>query len=218
MFAEFIGSRLLVFTAISPTILGFNVFDSGVTLTVIMDALAVGFVLFVLIEVLEPVSYCHINPAVTIAMLVAGKIGFKAGLLYIVVQLIGGICGTIASHAMFIGHDFFQWIVISDALRSGGNYFGEFMGTFTLVLVIFGCGYKKSTRPGLIIGLLVGGFLLTTSSTMFANPMVTVSRVFTWAIAGIRPTDASVFVVVQILAAIVATGVAKFLFPERIEA
>jgi glycerol uptake facilitator-like aquaporin len=147
----------------------------------------------------------------------ARKIGFKAGLLYIVVQFAGGLCGTLASHAMFIGLDFFQWIVISDAVRSGGNYFAEFMGTFTLVLVIFGCGYKKSTRPGLIIGLLVGGFLLTTSSTMFANPMVTVARIFTWAIAGIRPTDAFVFVAVQIVAAIAATGVAAYLFPERNE-
>lgn len=82
LFAEFIGSLLLVFTAISPTILGYHVFESGVALAVIMDALAVGLVLFVLIEVLEPVSYCHINPAVTIAMMVAKKIGMKAGFLF----------------------------------------------------------------------------------------------------------------------------------------
>ena len=71
LFAEFLGSLLLVFTAISPIILGFNVLESGIAIAVVMDALAVGFVLCVLIEILEPVSYCHINPAVTIAMMIS---------------------------------------------------------------------------------------------------------------------------------------------------
>jgi glycerol uptake facilitator-like aquaporin len=89
------------------------------------------------------------------------------------------------------------------------------MGTFTLVLVIFGCMYKKSTRPGLIIALLVGGYLITTSSTMFANPQVTIARVFTWAIAGIRPIDALVFVGMQVFGGLVAAGVARYLFPAK---
>ena len=213
--AEFLGSLLLVFAAISPTILGYNVLKSGVPIAVLMDAIAVGFVLFVLIEIFEPVSYCHINPAVTIAMLATKNIEPKAGILYIIVQIIGGICGTFISHAMFIGNDFFQWVVISEVVRSGGNYFAEFVGTFTLVLVIFGCMYKKSTRPGLIIGFLVGGFLITTSSTMFANPQVTIARIFTWAIAGVRPVDAFVFLVMQVIGGLAAAGAATYLFPAR---
>jgi glycerol uptake facilitator-like aquaporin len=213
LFAEFLGSLLLVFVAISPTILGYNVLGASIPIAVLMDAIAVGFVLFVLIEILEPVSYCHINPAVTIAMMASKNISVKTGILYIIVQIIGGICGTFVSHAMFIGNDFFQWAIISDVARDGGAYFGEFMGTFTLVLVIFGCMYKQSTRPGLIIGLLVGGFIITTSSTMFANPQVTIARIFTWAIAGIRPVDALVFVIVEIIAALAAVGVAAYLFP-----
>ena len=213
--AEFLGSLLLGFAAISPTILGYNVLKSGVPIAVLMDAIAVGFVLFVLIEIFEPVSYCHINPAVTIAMLATKNIEPKAGILYIIVQIIGGICGTFISHAMFIGNDFFQWVVISEVVRSGGNYFAEFVGTFTLVLVIFGCMYKKSTRPGLIIGFLVGGFLITTSSTMFANPQVTIARIFTWAIAGVRPLDAFVFLVMQVIGGLAAAGVANYLFPAQ---
>ena len=177
-----------------------------------MDAIAVGFVLFVLIETLGPVSGCHINPAVTIAMLVAKKIEGKAAIGYIIVQMIGGLLGVLASHAMFIEHDFFQWIVISDVTRSDGAYFAEFVGTFVLVLVIFGTIRHNTANAGLIIGLLVGGFLITTSSTMFANPMVTIARIFTWAIAGVRPFDAVVFVIVQIVAALIATGVASYLF------
>jgi glycerol uptake facilitator-like aquaporin len=179
LFAEFLGSLLLVFVAISPTILGYNVLGASIAIAVLMDAIAVGFVLFVLIEIFEPVSYCHINPAVTIAMMASKNIDARMGFLYIIVQIIGGICGTFVSHAMFIGNDFFQWAIISDVTRNGGTYFAEFVGTFTLVLVIFGCMYKKSTRGGLIIGLLVGGFIITTSSTMFANPQVTIARIFT---------------------------------------
>ncbi len=148
--------------------------------------------------------------AVTVAMLYSKNIETKAGVLYIVVQVIGGLLGVIISHAMFIGHDFFQWIAISETLRSGGAYFAEFVGTFVLVLVIFGTMHHKTTQPGLIIG-----FLITTSSTMFANPQVTIARVFTWAIAGVRPLDAVIFVVVQMVAAIAATGMASYLFYPR---
>ncbi|MCB0187578.1 MAG: aquaporin, partial [Caldilineaceae bacterium] len=164
------------------------------------------------IETLGPSSGCHINPAVTIAMLFAKRIEVKAGVLYIVVQLLGGLCGTIASHAMFIGHDFFQWAAVAEVTRNDGAYFAEFVGTFVLVLVIFGTIHNKAAQPGLIIGFLVGGFLITTSSTMFANPQVTIARAFTWSIAGVRPIDAIVFVVVQIVAAIAATAVASCVF------
>lgn len=217
LFAEWLGSMILVVAAISPTILGFNVFKSGVAVAVVMDAFAVWLVLFVLITVLGPVSFCHINPAVTLAMMASKNIEVKTGLCYIVVQFIGGICGTIASHFMFVGNDFFQWMAISGNARSGGPYFAEFMGTFMLVLVIFGLMHHKTEqahRAGFVIASLVGGFLLTTSSTMFANPQVTFARIFTWAIAGIRPVDAGVFIVVEIAAALAAVGVSGILFRE----
>lgn len=213
--AEFLGSLLLVFTAISPIILGFNVLDAGIATAVLMDAIAVGFVLFVLIETLGPISGCHLNPAVTLAMFLTKRINGRTGVLYVMVQLVGGLLGTIASHAMFIGHDFFQWVAISTVARGGGAFWAEFVGTFVLILVIFGTIHHRSAQPGLIIGLLVGGFLITTSSTMFANPQVTIARVFTWAMAGIRPFDAVIFVVVQITAVFVATPIAAYLFPEH---
>ena len=215
LLAEFLGSLLLVLTAISPIILGYNILDSGIALAVLMDAIAVGLVLFALIETLGPVSGCHINPAVTIAMMFTKNIEMKTGVFYIIVQFVGGFLGTIAGHAMFIGNDFFQWIAISEVTRNGGTFWAEFVGTFTLILVIFGTMRNKPTQTGLIIGFLVGGFLITTSSTMFANPQVTVARIFTWAIAGIRPADAFVYVLVQITAAIAASGVASYLFPQE---
>lgn len=210
--AEFFGSLILVLTAISPIILGYNVLDAGIGIAVLMDAVAVGFVLFVLIETLGPISGCHLNPAVTFAMFIANKIDRSTASLYVVCQVIGGLCGMLASHAMFIGHDFFQWVAISDVTRNGGAFFAEFIGTFFLIVVIFGTMRHNATQPGLIIGLLVGGFLITTSSTMFANPQVTLARVFTWAMAGVRPADAGVFILVQFAAALAGTRFSTYLF------
>lgn len=211
--AEFFGSLVLTFTAISPTILGYNALGGSVAVAVLMDALAVGFVLFVLIEILEPVSYCHINPAVTVSMMISRNMDAGTGARYIVVQFVGGLCGMLLSHLMFIGQDYYRLVTVSEVSRGGGAYLAEFIGTFVLVLVIYGCVHRKSTRAGPVIGFLVGGFLITTSSTMFANPQVTLARVFTFAIAGIRPIDAAGFMAFELLGAVAATFFARFLFP-----
>lgn len=211
--AEFLGSLVLVVAAIAPVILAHHVMGASVALAVLMDAVAVAFVLFALIEVLEPVSYCHINPAVTLAMMGSRHIEAGTGLLYMAAQFAGGLAGTLVSHLMFWGQDPFRVWALSQVVRSQGSYVGEFLGTFLLVFVIYGLMYKKSTRPGLVIGLLVGGLLMATSSTMFANPQVTLARIFTYSIGGIRPLDGAVFVVVECLAALAAMGLARFIFP-----
>lgn len=213
--AEFFGSFILVFTAISPIILGFNVLGAEIALAVLMDAIAVGVVLFVLIETLGPISGCHINPAVTLAMVVAKKMGRQLAMRYVVVQIVGGLLGMLASHAMFFGQDFFLWVSVSEVTRNNGAFFAEFIGTFVLVVVIFGTIHNRSNQTGLIIGFLVGGFLITTASTMFANPAVTIARVFTWSLAGVRPVDGLIFVIVQVVAALAGTRFAMYLFPER---
>jgi glycerol uptake facilitator-like aquaporin len=215
--AEFLGSLILVFTAISPIILGLRVLQADLAIAVLMDAIAVGFVLFVLIETFGPISGCHLNPAVTLAMMWIRKIDPRTGGLYMVVQIIGGMLGTVAAHAMFIGQDYFAWLALSDVTRNGGAFFAEFAGTFLLILVIFGTMQNKHSHAGLIIGLLVGGFLITTSSTMFANPQVTIARIFTWAAAGIRPLDAVGFIVAQLLATVAAIAVARLLWGAELD-
>jgi glycerol uptake facilitator-like aquaporin len=100
-------------------------------------------------------------------------------------------------------------IVVSDVIRSGGNYFAEIIGTFILVLAIFSLVHQNSNRVSLIIGLLVGGMLISTSSTMFANPQVSIARIFTYSAAGIRPFDAFIFIVMEIIGALLALFVWK---------
>jgi glycerol uptake facilitator-like aquaporin len=212
--AEFLGSLILTMTAISPTILGYNVLGAGIPLTVLMDAIAVGFVLFMLIEALGPISGAHFNPAVTLSFMAAKSIKVNEGILYISIQFLGGFVGMLCSSLMFY-QDVPKLIQISTISRSGGAYFSEFICTFTLVLAIWCLSKSRSRLISLAIGTLVGGFIIGTSSTMFANPQVTFARMFTYAIAGIRPEDGIIFIFVELLAALVATGVATFLFKEN---
>ncbi len=216
--AEWLGSMLLTFTAISPVILARQVLGAPLALAVLMDALAVGFVLFVLIEVLEPVSYCHINPAVTLAMMASGHLEVRVGLWYIPFQFLGGLVGVLASHLMFFHQPFFHLLSLSAVHRQGGPYFAELVGTFVLVLVIYGGMARHSRQIGLTVGLLVGGFLITTSSTMFANPQVTLARVFTFSAAGISPVDALFFMIMEVVGALAAVKAADFLFKPKGEA
>jgi len=90
-------------------------------------------------------------------------------------------------------------LVISEINRSGGNYLGEIIGTLALLLAILMLIRNENPRIGWNIGVLVGGQLMATSSTMFANPMITIARTFTYSAAGIRPTDSGVFILMQFI-------------------
>ena len=214
--AEFLGSLSLVMVIVSSAILAYNILEADIPLSVLYIGLATGFWLFALIETLGPVSGCHINPAVTIAMMTTKDIDVKTGSYYIVVQIAGGLVGTLASHLMFIHVVPTVW-TISDVARPAGCYLAEFIGTFILIGTIYGCIRGGSKFTGLAIGLVVGGGIITTSSTMFVNPQVTIARIFTYAIAGIRPLDAGPFIIAEILGAIAAAVVFSYLYPKKPE-
>lgn len=206
---EFIGSMFLVIAAIAPIILFVNILDAPIYLAVIADAMAVGFVLFALIEIFGPICTAYFNPAVTIGMAIVKDISWYQAMQYTVAQILGGLAGVISCHLMFF--DKTEILVdISIIERSGGAYFAEVLGTFILVLCIFSLVHQKSDRVSLVVGLLVGGMLLSTASTMFANPQVTLARIFTYSAAGIRPFDAVIFIIIQILSAILAVIVWKY--------
>jgi len=211
LLCEFTGSFFLVLAAISPIILFNDIFNSGIALAVLADAIAVGFVLFVLIEVFQPISGCYINPAVCIANMVLGVTKVRDGVLCIGVQIVGGISGMLATHLMFY-HEIPKIIEISDISRTGGNYFAEFLGTFILITAILFLSRYKSKHMSLSIGMLVGGMLIATSSTMFANPQVTIARIFTYSDAGINVIDAGIFIIAEILGTIAAVLFYKLVF------
>ena len=211
--AEFIGSALLVMAIVSSSILAFDVLGASVPMAVLFIALATGFWLFILVEVFGPVSGCHINPAVTVAMMASKDIDVKTGLSYIPVQIVGGIVGVIATQMMFL-HLGYPLVAISEVARPAWCYWAEFVGTFVLIGTIYGCIRGNSKLTGLAIGLVVGGGIMVTSSTMFVNPQVTIARMFTYTIAGIQPLDAGPFIVSEILGALAAVVVFGYLYPK----
>lgn len=200
---EFIGSFFLVVAAIAPMVLLYHVLQVDLAVAIIGDALAVGFVLFALIEVFGPICTAYFNPAVCLAMVLSKDLSWKRAAVLTVNQIAGGFLGMLAVHLMFY-QDIPTLLTVSTVSRSGGVYLAEVLGTFLLVLTILSLVHQRSTRVSLVVGLLVGGMLLSTSSTMFANPQVTIARVFTYSVAGVAPVDAVVFIVMQVLGAALA--------------
>jgi len=213
---EFIGSAFLVLAAIGPIVLFDQVLDSGLAVAVLADALAVAFVLFALIDIIGPVSGAHFNPAVTLAFLIKGDIDLREALSFIPAQVLGGLTGMMATHLMFY-KEIGILAEVSQIPRGGGAFLAEFLGTFILVFGILMLVQIGSDRTSLVVGLLVGGMLMATSSTMFANPQVTIARMFTYSAAGIAPIDGIVFIIVEMTASIGAVILWRTLFRTKID-
>ncbi|MCL2606852.1 MAG: aquaporin [Coriobacteriia bacterium] len=211
LIAEYLGSMFLVMAAIASMTLFTSVFDSPKSIAVIANALAVALVLIALIEVFGSVSGAHFNPVVTLAMMLEKKIGTAKAAWYVLFQIAGGLTGTALSNLMFLD-EVGSLFSISQIPRTDYVYFGEIFGTFILVLAILLLVKAGSSILPLAVGFLVGGQLLATSSTMFANPQVTIARMFTNSAAGIRPIDGLVFIAMQVIGALLAYVVYRYLF------
>lgn len=209
--AEFIGSMLLIIAAVSPIILFIHVFESHTGVALIANAIAVAWVLFALIEMFMHISGAHFNPVVTMAFVLDKKISCAKAMLYVIAQIAGGICGIIISHVMFY-NEIGELLSVSNVTRGGFAYFSEIICTFVLVLAILLLVKVESTKISIIVSLLVGGMILSTSSTMFANPQVTIARMFTNSAAGVRPADGFVFILMQLTGALLAYGIYKLIF------
>jgi len=211
--AEFIGSMFLVMAAVSSMIFFVYVLESSKSVAILANAVAVAFVLMTLIEMFGHVSGAHFNPVVTLIMLLEKKVGAKKAALFLLVQTIGGVVGTALTHLMFWNEKGVLFSV-SENVRSHA-YFGEVIGTFILILAILMLVKGKSTHVPMMVGFLVGGQLMATSSTMFANPQVTIARMLTSSTSGIRPIDGLVFIVMQIIGALLAYAVYKLIFSKN---
>ena len=215
--AEFLGTMGLIVAAIGSVVL---VTQAGMGTPVpfefiLINAIAVGFVLFALIESFGPLSGAHFNPAVTIAMTVSGDCSVKKAGLYIIVQMIGAFAGVMMVN-MFYYDSLQELFFVSDIPRDTAALFlSEVFCAFMLVAVIFSCVRSKSDKTSLVVGLFVGGMILTTSSTMFANPAVDFARIFTNAACGIEPLSALYFIVANIIGAIAAVPVFGWLYPKK---
>jgi glycerol uptake facilitator-like aquaporin len=173
---------------------------------------ATGAILFVLITMLGPVSGAHMNPAVSLVAAFCKDLSWRDALAYVIVQCAFGILGAWAAHLMF-GLPTLQ---LSVKARHGlGQWAGEFVATFGLILTIFGAVRHRPQWVPATVAFYITAAYWFTSSTSFANPAITVARSLSNTFAGIAPSDVPFFVIAQLLGALVASLFARWLFAQE---
>jgi glycerol uptake facilitator-like aquaporin len=216
LMAEFLGSLFLVVVAIGSTILPMTLSGITMALAVFINAVAVAMVLFALIETLGSISGAHFNPAVTLALLSSKQISPRKAGYYIIAQIAGGLIGLIVVGLMFFDYNS-TILTVSENSKNYGQVFAEFIGTFILIGVIIGCVRGRSRHTSLSVAFVVGGMLITTASSMYANPMISLARMFTYAFCGIAPDWAALFVIAEIIGALSATYLFGIMFPAKLK-
>lgn len=180
----------------------------NVAIALLANTLATGTMLTTLILTFGPISGAHFNPAVTLADASQGGLPWHEVPGYLAAQLVGAFAGVAVAHLMF-GEAIFS---LSRQARAGGaQMFSEFIATFGLLCVIWGCARLRSSAVPFAVGAYITGAYWFTASTSFANPAVTLARSASDTFAGIRPIDAPGFVVAQLLGAAAATALFRWL-------
>ena len=207
--AEFLGTAGLLAVIIGAGIMAVNLSGGNDGVALIGTTAAIGAGLVVLIWLFAPVSGCHINPAVTLAFLLRKEISGRDAGLYVVVQAAGGLAGMLVTHLMFD----LPLLQTATQVRTGpGQWVSEVVATFGLILTIFGCIKVRPRAVAAAVGIYIFAACWFTASTSFANPAVTLARSFTDTFCGIRPQDAPMFVLMEIVGALVATPFAAWLY------
>lgn len=210
MVAEAVGTALLLAAVVGSGIMGERLAGGNVALALLANTLATGGMLMALILTFGPISGAHFNPAVTLADASQGGLPWREVPGYLVAQVFGAFCGVAAAHGMFGGPVF----SISRHTRSGGDQvFSEFIATFGLLAVIWGCGRLRSAAVPFAVGAYIIAAYWFTASTSFANPAVTLARSASDTFAGIRPADVPRFILAQLAGAAAATLLFRWLAP-----
>jgi glycerol uptake facilitator-like aquaporin len=209
LFAEALGSFLLFATVIGSGIMGESLAGGNVAVALLGNTLATGAMLFVLIAMFGPVSGAQFNPAVSLVMAIRSELAWRELAPYIAAQVVGGVLGVWATHAMFD----LPIIQFSQHSRSGtGQWLGEVIATFGLVLTILGTLRHRPTAVPASVALYIVAAYWFTSSTSFANPAITLARALSDTFAGIAPPDVPGFVLAQLAGALAAHFTARWLF------
>ena len=210
--AEAIGSFFLFATVIGSGIMAENLSRGNDAVALLGNTLATGAMLFVLITMLGPISGAHMNPAVSLVAAARRELGWRDAGAYIFVQLAFGILGAWAAHRMFD----LPTLQLSMKARTGvGQWLGEAIATFGLILTILGTVRHRPAWVPASVGLYITAAYWFTSSTSFANPAITIARSLSDTFAGIAPGDAPMFILAQLAGAAAAAVVAKYLFDPR---
>lgn len=208
--AEAIGTAFLLAAVVGSGIMGERLANGNVALALLANTVATGATLVALILTFGPVSGAYFNPAVTLADASQGRLSWREVPGYVMGQIVGAYIGVACAHLMFA----LPLYSVSRHARSGmAQQFSEFVATFGLLAVVWGCVRFRSTAVPFAVGAYITGAYWFTASTSFANPAVTMARCATDTFAGIRPGDAVGFIAAQLLGAAAATVLLKWLVP-----
>jgi glycerol uptake facilitator-like aquaporin len=190
--------------------MGERLAGGNVAIALLANTIATGAALLTLILTFGPISGAHLNPAVTLADASQGGLAWREVPLYVGAQMAGAFAGIAAAHLMFGEPLFFA----SRRVRAGGaQLFSEFVATFGLLSVIWGCARLRPSAVPFAVAAWITAAYWFTASTSFANPAVTLARAASDTFAGIRPADAPGFVLAQLAGAAAATILFRWLIP-----
>ena len=206
--AETLGTAVLLATVIGSGIMGERLAGGNEAIALLGNTIPTGAILVVLITMLGPISGAHFNPAVTLTFMLRRELSRGSAAAYMLAQVIGAFVGVLVAHAMF---DLPLW-QLSVKVRAGtAQGFSEFVAAFGLVTTILLTLRAKPDAISTSVGLYITAAYWFTASTSFANPAVTLARAFSNTFAGIRLADVPLFIVAQIVGAVCALALTRFL-------
>ena len=208
--AEGVGTAMLLAAVVGSGIMADQLSNGNQAIALLANTIATGAALVALILTFGPISGGHFNPAVTIADASQGGLAWRDVPGYVLAQCSGAVLGVLMAHTMFEQPLF----MLSRHARSGpAQMFSEFVATFGLVAVIWGCSRRRSSDTPFAVGAYIAAAYWFTASTSFANPAVTLARALSDTFAGIRPIDVPGFVLAQFAGAFAATVLFRWLAP-----
>jgi glycerol uptake facilitator-like aquaporin len=208
--AEAVGTAMLLAAVVGSGIMAEQLSGGNQAVALLANAIATGAALVALILTFGPISGAHFNPVVTVADASQGGLAWRHVPGYLVAQCSGAVLGVWTAHAMFEQRLF----MLSRHARSGpAQIFSEFIATFGLIAVIWGCARRRSSAVPFAVAAYITAAYWFTASTSFANPAVTVARALTDTFAGIRLMDVPGFVLAQFVGAMTATVLFRWLVP-----
>lgn len=209
--SEGLGTALLLAIVVGSGIMGERLAGGNAAIVLLANALATGAGLSVLILTFGPISGAHFNPVVTLADAFQRGVAWRDVPAYLIAQIAGAFAGVAAAHLMFNEPLF----AASHHARSGAaQWWSEFIATFGLLFVIWGCSRARPATVPFAVGAYIMAAYWFTSSTSFANPAVTLARAATDTFTGIRPSDVPGFIAAQLVGAGAATMLCRWLIPD----
>lgn len=211
MSAEALGSMLLAAAVIGSGIMAERLAGGNAAIALLANTGATVAALAVLIALLAPVSGAHLNPVVTLAMRISGRLSTAEAIGYSIVQVIGCCAGAMLAHAMFA----LPLLQVATQARTGvAQWLAELVATAGLVIVVL--GLRRAQDASWMVACWIGAAYWFTSSTSFANPAISLARSLTDSFAGVRPVDVPAFIAAQVLGALAALLVVRLLFPRPV--